>query len=286
LVTRQQRARPIRPPGTETEVDTTTFPNAPATDDFTVWFMPNDNSTMVATSPLGLGIEGPATEVPTDLVASVAAAVSIVTYPELTPVDTHAEVAQARAQEGAPARATVTLEPTSPLTDRWYAVRLPTMGSNLHMAAFQPHRRMPDGSVVARFRPGSEPVISGVRICGPRSGSYRVLVDTSEQIAATDRLVDSIRLLQGGRPVACRAVPSFEPYANGHSLIVDCDGFDPDRPFDVAVRDDLLSMDGSRRLRGANLTSKSVRSLQPFNTGCWRMLVDDQSMSVPVGAAR
>jgi hypothetical protein len=70
--------------------------------------------------------------------------------------------------------------PTLPLSDRWYALTLHVVPARLRSSYTTPYRKMPDGSLQARFRVGSEPSLLVIDLCS--KGGTEVGIAFSEPV--------------------------------------------------------------------------------------------------------
>ena len=101
----------------------------------------------------------------------LAALAHLLTWPELDPISTTANLTVPDLP-GKPA--IIALHPNVPLTDRWYAVKLDTLPSGVSVPEYSMTRKLADGSILSRFRTGSEPIIAWVELCrkgGVQSGA-------------------------------------------------------------------------------------------------------------------
>lgn len=262
----ETRSRSVRPANVAVEADRSVFPTPPG-DGSGVWFMPNDLMTRVEADALGVGIESQSPTVAPSLVEEVLSQVELVTWPELQAVPVEMSSHSDPAHDGIAARAVISVRPVSALEDRWYALSLRRPVDGARVAMFQPHQVAADGRTASRFHPGSRPTVTGIRVCGPRDGSYRVLVELSERTLPVSRPSEYFRMVQRGTSLSCRDVPTYEPYANGSALAFDCDSFDRGQPFQIDVSAGIRSVIGPRELRVAHLEGRWDTAME-INEGC------------------
>jgi hypothetical protein len=85
------------------------------------------------------------------------------------------------------------------LDDRWYVV-----GSDPLPAHIVPETTMPDGTVGARFRPGSHPRVRQIGLCDKGSDKTALLIEFSEPILSSAAPGDLVSLAIAGRSVSCQ----------------------------------------------------------------------------------
>ena len=76
----------------------------------------------------------------------------------------------------------VEVTPSTTLADRWYAMVLSALPSGVSLPRLASHETLPDGTIGARFSPGSHPTLTSVRVCEKGSGQTVVIADFSERV--------------------------------------------------------------------------------------------------------
>ncbi len=88
--------------------------------------------------------------------------VQLVTWPEMTVVSTAVSVTKS---SSAQQPSTLAVVPSSPLADRWYAVKIGKLPAGFAFHTYSPLKLLPDGARVSRFKPTSEATVAWVELC-------------------------------------------------------------------------------------------------------------------------
>jgi len=175
----------------ETAVDTGIHLPPPRSAPF-LWFEPQDVSSGLGTKvPRVVLSPGGETEGRVAAIAAIEADLRIVTWPELTVVSATVKV------EGRPSEDIATgghayfdLTPATPLSDRWYAVLLPSVPKAVVEPAVVPgadHHRQ-GTSLLARFSPGPAAALQRLVVCRAPGKEQTVTVQFSQRVAGTPTL--------------------------------------------------------------------------------------------------
>jgi hypothetical protein len=191
---------------------------------------------------------------------ALAAAVSLRTWPEGSPVDL--DLGSWTRSD----RAELEVKPQAALPDRWYFLGLSSLPAGFVWSVVQLRHRAADGTTGVRFRPGSEPHVRAVHLCEKEARMQKIIVDTSESVLATRALTDVVLLVHAGRVApTCRSLEDRDG-AGGVRVDLVCDGVDPATPLEVRVGSGLFALDGSTALVPATLSF--VPSTLPNISGC------------------
>lgn len=176
-----------------------------------VFFEPGDLSTSTGTTVPRLGLS---TSIDIDrktIVDSLRGALSLRRWPDLTVVATDIAIdGVGGADIATRGRTFFQLSPKAPLEDRWYAVVLESLPSQVDLPAPVESKRLQTGMVVSRFRPGSEAVLRRIRYCEPDSKNV-VLLEFSEPVT----------IGKGAVSLSAAGLPDCEPsLASGSELTV------------------------------------------------------------------
>jgi len=207
------------PPDVPVGAEETRFPDGPTRPLPTVQLEPGDLTTSFGTTQQHVLVSNLTAPVGKALLDDIAKSVSIRTWPELALVpSTVSEITDASGKSGEDQFAHIYWAPVSPLADRWYALYVEALPENATWPAFPNVLSLKDGARVARFRTGSEPVVSSVRVYskeGHPEVAQVVYVDFSERVVGDTGLV---RLsYSGGEIPPCQAAPPVKPGASGTS---------------------------------------------------------------------
>jgi hypothetical protein len=201
-----------------------------------VFFEPVDMTSAVGASPLQVAVHVNQGGTITDATfASLASQVSLVEWPEMKEVPA---IKQVKRLSGEVAIAGyVTVVPSRPLADRWYALKVASMPPGLAWPTFAAQRAMADGAAISRFRTGSDPQVASVRACD-KNGQTLLIVDFSERVAVTDARLITARY-QSGSALACQ---SWEPVGPDGAMSMSrlCDALDDNEALDIGVRQGAL----------------------------------------------
>jgi hypothetical protein len=180
------------------------YPDGPDRPKPTIQLEPMDMMTAIGSSPLHVLVSRLGTAADAgDVLERVAAAVALRTWPEFEEVPT--TVSKSIEASGSNEHAGyghVHLQPTTPLTDRWYALVLESVPSGVELPAFASVHETDSGKHVARFRVGSQPVVTGLRVYEKEGQKHVVYVDFSERVVG-----DAQSVVVTGRSFRCQGTP-------------------------------------------------------------------------------
>ncbi len=255
----QPQAGPAK--ATTTPSSSSSAPNAaPKIPPPTVWFEPMDGTTSVGDMTPRIAIDNFELPVGSALLDQVVAAVSLQTWPEQTSIAASMSVKDA-SSSGDP-RAKILLKPNSPLGDRWYAVRLSKLPVGLAWPTYPTHHALQDGSVVARFRVGSEPSVWGVRVCD----KGEIIADLSEKVVASKAPSELFSIAHAGASgPSCQSPGSAGAQGTGE-FIFNCSGIQEKVPLDLSVAPGLAGLSG-QALSPVNYEF-TLAQLPPWGDGC------------------
>jgi len=164
---------------------------------------PMDMMTAVGDSPLHVLVSKLDAADASRVLERVASAVKLRTWPELAEVATNAsksvETSSSTTQAG---YGHVYLQPAAPLTDRWYALVLESVPAGVELPAFASVHQTEAGKHVARFRVGSQPVVTGVRLYDKEGQKQVAYVDFSERVVG-----DALGVVVTGSRGRCQGAP-------------------------------------------------------------------------------
>lgn len=105
-------------------------------------------------------------------------------------------------------RGRIELTPKSALSDRWYAIVIAPGAKGLTPPGVGPTKIQPDGSAIARFRPGSDPRLVSMEICTKDKGVISGRLTFSEPVTAPASGVPIVlTYADGGAPSCSFALP-------------------------------------------------------------------------------
>lgn len=170
-------------------------------------------------------------------VAAVQKQVTLVTWPELEPVATAAEVTETIPPFEVSPRTALRLVPTQPLQPRWYAIRaaLPNGWAAPVELLLGSWFAGPGGVSLARFHPGHHPVLRRLML-GAKGGKVAVTLVASEAVTGAPL---PLTVRQGSQTLACETNGS-----GGVVLSVICPVLNETQPFAISLTQDALSSDG------------------------------------------
>lgn len=221
----------------------------------TIWFQPMDGATGVGEVVAEIRLEG-GERIDSDLLQAVERSVRLETEVGI-PVRLNTVASKAAEDDS---RAAIALLPEEPLAAGSYVLRLPQLPKGVAEPRFPSHARLPDGSIGARFRVDSAPVLWGVRVCQKEAGT-QVIVEFSERIRAADGVDRAVTIVGDGGDIGCRALPHGNSDSVG-SLAFSCSKMDPAEELEVTVGA------GLRGVAGARLAGSSHR-FAPNDLGAW-----------------
>lgn len=165
---------------------------------------PIDMATSIGTTPIQLIVSNSGGPVGQATLTQIAAAVSLKTYPEMGDVPLAiSNIVDTTGQPGQDAYAHIYLSPKSPLADRWYGLSVGALPSTVNWPPFPSMLALAGGANMARFRPGSDPMVAGVRSYAKAGGVSIAYVDFSERVTGA---VNAIQLAYAdGAATSCVA---------------------------------------------------------------------------------
>jgi hypothetical protein len=167
----------------------------------TIQIQPADLTSGIDKSAIRVGVNNLGAPVGAQALAALAQSIRLYEWPEMRDVpftttvqdvtgNMHASDGYRRAD-----LAYVEVTPATPFADRWYAVVVTALPGNMARPRLSQHQRLPDGSLGARFTPGSHPTVSGIRVCDKGGGSSVVIVDFSERIKIGPDLASRLQMV-------------------------------------------------------------------------------------------
>jgi hypothetical protein len=154
----------------------------------TIQFQPSDLTSSIEKSPLRVGIDNLGAPVGAALLNAVANAVRLYEWPEMRSVPFSYSVNDVTGGDHAAdgyrrtGLAYVEVKPSVALGDRWYAMVLSALPSGVTLPSLASHELLPDGTIGARFSPGSHPTLASVRVCEKGAGQTVVIAQFSERV--------------------------------------------------------------------------------------------------------
>jgi hypothetical protein len=184
------------------------------------------------------------------------------TWPEGTPVPiTTDEVASPNEAQWA-----IRVTPALTLDDRWYVV-----GASDLSPRILSNVKLPDGTIGARFAPGSHPRVANVQFCeGAPKGdegtapSMKLVLGFSEPVTPPADPLAAIAVAAGGQPVRCESYG-----ADAGALYFTCEGLSLATPVTLSVADGIATPAGvaleaaSWSIDLAKLPAGSCRTFAP-----------------------
>ena len=170
------------------EGDAPSATNAPAATTATapasvsLWIEPGDGATHTGDTALRLGVRGVDRARGAAALRAIANGIRLETWPERAPVAATVTLDDARGEVDPAGEASATVVPAQPLADRWYVLSAASDGVALRGVEGAPLTALGGGSLGARFRVGSEPRATAVRVCD-EAGVTRAWLDLSEAVA-------------------------------------------------------------------------------------------------------
>jgi hypothetical protein len=198
-----------------------------------VSFDPSDGTTAVGPRPLVVSVYEMGFNADEAVLRDLAGRVSLRTWPEGTAVPADATINAGNK--------TVSLTPTAAHQDRWYLLAASSLPDRLVFWS-----RLPDGTIGARFRPGSHPRVSHVQFCEKEGAGMKLVVNFSEPMVARPSAAGVVSLEIEGKAAPCAL---YDPREDG--LYFTCDGLRPTATVKVAVSDGLPSKTGVPLAPGA-----------------------------------
>jgi hypothetical protein len=170
---------------------------------------------------------------PSTVTAPILSELRLETWPEFQRVDADIEVREEppTLQNGDSRYLWLTLKPRSPLSDRWYAMSIamaPLTGFNSYV------RYKGATRAVARFRPGSDPVVKEIDMCAKGTATYQVGVFFSEALKPSDTPT-AVALKAAGLDQSCTAYPGISGWW------LKCSGDVPTSPSTLTIDPNVFS---------------------------------------------
>lgn len=225
------------PMGPQTGTAPTTdgrFPPGPTRPLPTVQLEPLDLATSVGSSPLHVLVSNLSAPVGQSALEAIGTSITLKTWPELELVPVTYEYKDASGSSAEDNFAHVYLKPTSPLSDRWYALYTKELPAAVTWPAFSNVYTTKSGEKVTRFRVGSEPVIASIRHY-PDDPKQMLFVDFSERVEgdfAAKLTVPGCQRANMGEGVSA------------NSVRFSCPGLDRAKGLEIAVAAGLRSVSG------------------------------------------
>jgi hypothetical protein len=217
---------------------------------------PRDGRTAVGAATPALSVSGlfARTDPLSDpLVPQLAGDLSLATYPEGARVEGSVVAVLASGTDFPGAQVRLEFHASTPLPDRWYALRLRTVPARTHLdSAGLPFRSLADGAIEARFRIGSEPSPLAIDFC--RKGGTETFIAFSEPVhASLPAPPFSVTYADGSAPPHCDfsfaalppgATPIDRPLAPVDSFQGRCTDLDPTKAARFIVGEGMTTIEG------------------------------------------
>jgi hypothetical protein len=188
-----------------------------------VYLEPSDRSTSVGSSSIQL-VAMNLRPIADETIAALSQGLLLEVWPEGDIVPFTTSAARAAGDDGW-YRVTLSVMPSSPLSDRWYALHAQTEVLAANFATSPGNWKDPKGGWMSRFRPGPETVISYVQR-GEKETLTAFYLGFSEQVGIKpDTPADKVLLIRSGsKTYECRAQNLPQPGETLKEIIVYCDG--------------------------------------------------------------
>lgn len=148
-----------------------------------VALLPEDLSSDVGTRPvLEAIVQVVTTQVSAQLAEQVAQTIQLYRISDRQLIRTSRSTQTLELPNSGMSHILITVDPGSELADTWYQLEISRLPVNVEVLPSTRVVSLSSGKVLARFRPGSDPVLRSVRICGPRDNRNRVYFDYSERV--------------------------------------------------------------------------------------------------------
>jgi hypothetical protein len=187
------------------------------------WFSPIDLSTAVGPSPtLEVLVSHDSRSVGAATLNDLASSVSLRTWPELQEIPTTKAIKDATGAWGTEIFAHVTLTPAGALPDRWYAIYMASQPASVGLS--MQGRVLASGDArVARFRVGSQPMLTGVMLyeVADKPGVY---LQFSESVEVTPKLLQSV-MVKNIRGAQSACSPPGKEIQRGQRIALKCPTF-------------------------------------------------------------
>jgi hypothetical protein len=181
----------------------TRFPPGPTRPAPTIQLEPDDLTTATGQTPLQVIVSNLGAPVGPDLLGQIARAVTLKTWPNMVDVPiTVSKIVDATGTSDQDEFAHIYFSTSNPLADRWYALSVLSLPAGAKWTKFANVLTLKDGSRVSRFRPGSDPVVAGIRVYAKDSSKEVVYVDFSEHVTGDVKLVELSYV--GGGSIDCQ----------------------------------------------------------------------------------
>lgn len=192
----------------------------------------------------------------------VAKGLTLLTWPELDPVQSHPSKASG---DLALPYGRVHLVPDQSLSDRWYIFKVAAV-PGFHWYS-TPDHIFADGAHGSRFRTGSEPHLWRVEVCG-KPDTYAISVAFTESLIATQSIETIITLKQAGKTLTLTIPPNqFTAPSGGASLYLNA-SIDKNQPLDIILNSGLESPSGVPLVLAASPVTLHLPDLPITGSGC------------------
>lgn len=255
LTTNTQKSPANQTDSPPDKIGAASFPenaNCPSLPGPMIQIQPMDLTSSIEKSSIRVGVDNLGRPVGESLLAQLAQTIEFVEWPEMNavPFSTTAQDATGNTQgpNGNPRfdQAYIQVVPQNELSDRWYAVRVRQLPAGIGLPKYAKHETLPDGSIGARFSPGSHPTLTTVRVCNvddPEKSS--VTVEFSERVAVTPDISKLIAI--GSGPSSCVLEFDFSkmpPAPSARFLRFACSRLAPSATVDLSISDAIKSPSG------------------------------------------
>lgn len=154
----------------------------------TIFFESEDVTSAIGSGPIVIRINSFGAPVADDLLKALAGQIHLYTGDQSSEIPIQATVRSASqgtytsdGRRQIP-RATVEIQPTKPLADTWYVLKVVSVPNGFALPLFGNRQTLPDGSVGARLSPGSHPRPAAFKVCPKEGGVVLVSVEWSEPV--------------------------------------------------------------------------------------------------------
>jgi hypothetical protein len=202
LQTASRKSGPVDPAAVSSQApaDEGRFPPGPTRPAPTIQLEPIDLTTSTGQTPLQVLVSNLGGPVGMGPLNQIARSVTLRAWPEQTVVAVSvSKIVDATGNSDEDEFAHIYLTPSSPLADRWYALSVDALPQGISWPAFANVLDVKGGARVSRFRVGSGPVVTGVRVYAKDPTRHLVYVDFSERVAGDMKLVN-VSYGGGGAP--------------------------------------------------------------------------------------
>ncbi len=199
-----------------------------------VRLVPEDMVSQVGQTPLQVLVDNFGRPVGEKVLANVAAAVRLMTWPERGEVAVKVIVTDTkeRREDGFQVvlPAVITVAPVAPLESRWYALTVAPLPDGLTMAKTAVFTNYSGAGIASRFATGSDPRIARVRRCGSGSAGGKIIIDFSERVKTSPLNIVSARA-----DLPCNVFVPGPESGTSESITALCDSLDRGKAVEIML---------------------------------------------------